>query len=104
MATGGEDMILAIKETLRYGLFLGTYAGTFVSVDELIAAVGGHHRQLSLSWFYLFRCVEDLSFSQFCDDTVGYSMDSQTFIIAKLVCRSYNKISLSWFNGTWLGH
>lgn len=49
MATGGEDMILAIKETLRYGLFLGTYAGTFVSVDELIAAVGGHHRQLSLS-------------------------------------------------------
>lgn len=44
MATGGEDIILAIKETLRYGPFLGTYAGTFVSVDELIAAVGGHHR------------------------------------------------------------
>lgn len=44
MATGGEDIILAIKETLRYGLFLGTYTGTFVSVDELIAAVGGHHR------------------------------------------------------------
>ncbi|KAK1391475.1 Transmembrane protein like [Heracleum sosnowskyi] len=44
MSTGREDIILAIKETLRYGLFLGTYAGTFVSVDELIAAVGGHHR------------------------------------------------------------
>lgn len=52
MATGGEDIILAIKETLRYGLFLGTYAGTFVSVDELIAAVGGHHRQLSVLYIY----------------------------------------------------
>ncbi|KAL8114338.1 hypothetical protein AgCh_021259 [Apium graveolens] len=46
MATSGEDIILAIKKTLRYGLFLGTYAATFVSVDELIAAVGGHHMQL----------------------------------------------------------
>lgn len=44
MASGGEDLILAVKETLRYGLFLGTFAGTFVSVDELIAALGGHRR------------------------------------------------------------
>ncbi|KAI5597795.1 hypothetical protein POPTR_002G096500v4 [Populus trichocarpa] len=35
---------LAIKETLRYGLFLGTFAGTFVSVDEIIAYLGGHRR------------------------------------------------------------
>ncbi|XP_061968504.1 uncharacterized protein LOC133691900 [Populus nigra] len=35
---------LAIKETLRYGLFLGTFAGTFVSVDEIIAYLGGHWR------------------------------------------------------------
>ncbi|XP_051124254.1 uncharacterized protein LOC127246757 [Andrographis paniculata] len=38
------DLILALKETLRYGLFLGTFAGTFVSVDEIIAALGGHRR------------------------------------------------------------
>ncbi|KAF9687317.1 hypothetical protein SADUNF_Sadunf02G0081000 [Salix dunnii] len=35
---------LAIKETLRYGIFLGTFAGTFVSVDEIIAYLGGHRR------------------------------------------------------------
>ncbi|OMO93780.1 hypothetical protein CCACVL1_06357 [Corchorus capsularis] len=39
-----EAISLAIKETLRYGLFLGTYAGTFVSVDEIIGALGGHNR------------------------------------------------------------
>ncbi|KAI8550386.1 hypothetical protein RHMOL_Rhmol06G0102300 [Rhododendron molle] len=44
MASSSEDVILAIKETLRYGLFLGTFAGTFVSVDEIIATVGGHRR------------------------------------------------------------
>jgi hypothetical protein len=44
MASGSDDLILAIKETLRYGLFLGTFAGTFVSVDEFIAALGGHTR------------------------------------------------------------
>lgn len=33
-----------IKETLRYGLFLGSFAGTFSSVDEIIAALGGHRR------------------------------------------------------------
>ncbi|GMH00150.1 hypothetical protein Nepgr_001989 [Nepenthes gracilis] len=40
-------IVLAIKETLRYGLFLGTFAGTFVSVDEIIAASGGHRRTAS---------------------------------------------------------
>ncbi|KAJ6405177.1 hypothetical protein OIU84_013199 [Salix udensis] len=35
---------LAIKETLSYGIFLGTFAGTFVSVDEIIAYLGGHGR------------------------------------------------------------
>ncbi|XP_076903578.1 uncharacterized protein LOC143558667 [Bidens hawaiensis] len=44
MASGGDDLILALKETVRYGLFLCTFAGTFVSVDELIAALGGHQR------------------------------------------------------------
>ncbi|CAK7347140.1 unnamed protein product [Dovyalis caffra] len=39
-----EATDLAIKETLRYGLFLGTFAGTFVSVDEIIAYFGGHRR------------------------------------------------------------
>ncbi|GFQ00190.1 hypothetical protein PHJA_002163000 [Phtheirospermum japonicum] len=31
MASISADVILALKETLRYGMFLGTFAGTFVS-------------------------------------------------------------------------
>ncbi|WCJ44464.1 hypothetical protein M5689_025130 [Euphorbia peplus] len=42
--TNSEAIALALKETLRYGLFLGTFAGTFVSVDEVIATYGGHRR------------------------------------------------------------
>ncbi|XP_021685659.2 uncharacterized protein LOC110668637 isoform X2 [Hevea brasiliensis] len=42
--SNSEAIALAIKETLRYGLFLGTFAGTFASVDEIIASLGGHHR------------------------------------------------------------
>ncbi|XP_042046911.1 uncharacterized protein LOC121792857 [Salvia splendens] len=44
MTTASADLIIALKETLRYGLFLGTFAGTFVSVDEIVAALGGHRR------------------------------------------------------------
>ncbi|PSR99883.1 Transmembrane protein like [Actinidia chinensis var. chinensis] len=44
MTSSSEDVILGLKETLRYGLFLGTFAGTFVSVDEIIATWGGHRR------------------------------------------------------------
>ncbi|OIV98284.1 hypothetical protein TanjilG_16666 [Lupinus angustifolius] len=44
VVTNGEVIVTALKETLRYGLFLGTFAGTFVSVDELIGAIGGHRR------------------------------------------------------------
>ncbi|KAK9134271.1 hypothetical protein Syun_013601 [Stephania yunnanensis] len=40
----GDATGVAVKETLRYGLFLGTFAGIFVSVDEFIAALGGKHR------------------------------------------------------------
>ncbi|XP_039070180.1 transmembrane protein 135 homolog [Hibiscus syriacus] len=39
-----EAMFMAIKETIRYGIFLGTFAGTFVSIDEIIATRGGRHR------------------------------------------------------------
>ncbi|KAJ8433764.1 hypothetical protein Cgig2_025927 [Carnegiea gigantea] len=42
--SSSEDIKLAITETLRYGFFLGTFAGTFTSVDELIATLGGHRR------------------------------------------------------------
>ncbi|KAF2291552.1 hypothetical protein GH714_025564 [Hevea brasiliensis] len=42
--SNSEAIALALKETLRYGLFLGTFAGTFVSVDEMIASLGGHRR------------------------------------------------------------
>ncbi|XP_059631350.1 uncharacterized protein LOC132274170 [Cornus florida] len=44
MVSSSDDVILAVKETLRYGLFLGTFAGTFVSVDEIIATLGGNRR------------------------------------------------------------
>ncbi|XP_058086334.1 uncharacterized protein LOC131233576 isoform X2 [Magnolia sinica] len=47
MLTNGEAVVSAVKETLRYGLFLGTFAGTFVSVDECIAALGGHNSTAS---------------------------------------------------------
>ncbi|CAI0398353.1 unnamed protein product [Linum tenue] len=50
LGTYGERAIaLAVKEMVRYGLFLGTFAGTFVSVDEIITALGGHRRQVLLS-------------------------------------------------------
>ncbi|MBA0838639.1 hypothetical protein Goarm_004441 [Gossypium armourianum] len=52
--TNKEAISLAIKETLRYGLFLGTFAGTFVSVDEIIGELGGHNRQCSYLNFPLF--------------------------------------------------
>ncbi|XP_062097299.1 uncharacterized protein LOC133803321 isoform X1 [Humulus lupulus] len=42
--TNSEAVVTALKETLRYGLFLGTFAGTFVSVDEIIGSLGGHRR------------------------------------------------------------
>ncbi|XP_072973322.1 uncharacterized protein [Typha angustifolia] len=42
--TNEEAVVMALKETLRYGMFLGTFAGTFVSVDEGIAALWGLKR------------------------------------------------------------
>ncbi|KAL5846821.1 hypothetical protein ACOSQ3_010345 [Xanthoceras sorbifolium] len=42
--SNSDAIALALKETLRYGLFLGTFAGTFVTVDEIIGALGGHRR------------------------------------------------------------
>ncbi|CAD6209942.1 unnamed protein product [Miscanthus lutarioriparius] len=42
--TNEEAVVLAVKETVRYGLFLGTFAGSYVSVDEYIAAVWGRKR------------------------------------------------------------
>lgn len=56
MVSSTEDMILAAKETLRYGLFLGTFAGTFVSVDELISALGGHRRHVFLYILLFLFC------------------------------------------------
>ncbi|KAJ8538226.1 hypothetical protein K7X08_014766 [Anisodus acutangulus] len=44
MVSSSEGVVFALKETLRYGLFLGTFAGTFVSVDEIVSAWGGHRR------------------------------------------------------------
>ena len=41
-----EAVVLALKETLRYGMFLGTFAGTYVSVDECIAALWGRKRSV----------------------------------------------------------
>ncbi|KMT19863.1 hypothetical protein BVRB_1g009120 [Beta vulgaris subsp. vulgaris] len=42
--SSSDEILLVIKETLRYGLFLGTFAGTFTSVDEIVATLGGHRR------------------------------------------------------------
>lgn len=40
--TNRDAISMALKETLRYGLFLGTFAGTFVSIDEIIGNLAGH--------------------------------------------------------------
>nr|XP_043617460.1 uncharacterized protein LOC122589258 [Erigeron canadensis] len=48
VASSAKDLVLALKETVRYGLFLHTFAETFVPLDELIVALGGHE-SLSLS-------------------------------------------------------
>jgi hypothetical protein len=42
--TNEEAVVLALKETVRYGLFLGTFAGSYVSVDECIAGIWGRKR------------------------------------------------------------
>ena len=47
--TNEEAVVLAAKETVRYGLFLGTFAGSYVSVDEYIAAVWDVRRQFTES-------------------------------------------------------
>lgn len=56
MASGSDDLILAVKETVRYGLFLGTFAGTFVSVDEIISALGGHRRHVL---YVYYSCLSE---------------------------------------------
>ncbi|KAG5089024.1 hypothetical protein JHK86_001636 [Glycine max] len=35
-----------LKETLRYNFFLGTFPGMFVSTDEVIDALAGHHKHM----------------------------------------------------------
>lgn len=50
--SNSEAVVIAVKETFRYGLFLGSFAGTFASVDECIAAIGGHRR--TANWRALF--------------------------------------------------
>ncbi|XP_077212967.1 uncharacterized protein LOC143848059 [Tasmannia lanceolata] len=47
MISNKVAIVGAVKETLRYGFFLGTFAGTYVSVDECIAAFGGDTRTAS---------------------------------------------------------
>ncbi|TXG52795.1 hypothetical protein EZV62_021964 [Acer yangbiense] len=56
--SNSEAIALAVKETLRYGLFLGTFAGTFVSVDEIIGALGGPNTQhTGLAIYILMRAA-----------------------------------------------
>ena len=49
--SNSEAISMGIKETLRYGLFLGTFAGTFVSVDEAICSLVGHQRHACSTLF-----------------------------------------------------
>lgn len=42
--TNNQAILAALRETLRYGLFLGTFAGGFCTVEETIAALGGSRR------------------------------------------------------------
>lgn len=56
--TNTGAIVLAVKETLRYGLFLGTFAGTFVSMDELIGDLGGHRRHALFSIISFCSLIE----------------------------------------------
>ncbi|KAG0564275.1 hypothetical protein KC19_8G097800 [Ceratodon purpureus] len=42
--TNKQAILVALRDTLRYGLFLGTFAGGFCTVEETIAALGGSRR------------------------------------------------------------
>ncbi|KAK3147106.1 hypothetical protein QOZ80_3BG0278110 [Eleusine coracana subsp. coracana] len=42
--TNAEVVLRAAKDTLRHGIFLGAFAGTYVSVDECISAIWGRNR------------------------------------------------------------
>lgn len=55
--TNRDAISMALKETLRYGLFLGTFAGTFVSIDEIIGNLAGHRRY---TLFYSDRVFQNL--------------------------------------------
>ncbi|TVU46464.1 hypothetical protein EJB05_06004, partial [Eragrostis curvula] len=44
--TNVEAVLRAVKDTVRHGIFLGAFAGTYVSVDECIAAVWGRKRSV----------------------------------------------------------
>lgn len=57
MVSNSKAVVMAVKETLRYGLFLGTFAGTFVCVDECIAALGGHRRHVTILLLFLLWCL-----------------------------------------------
>ncbi|CAN7093272.1 unnamed protein product [Brassica rapa subsp. narinosa] len=55
--SNSEAISMGIKETLRYGLFLGTFAGTFVSVDEAICSLVGHQRHACSTLFAFWRAL-----------------------------------------------
>ncbi|KAK3151744.1 hypothetical protein QOZ80_3AG0249930 [Eleusine coracana subsp. coracana] len=42
--TNAEVVLRAAKDTMRHGIFLGAFAGTYVSADEFISAVWGRNR------------------------------------------------------------
>lgn len=46
VVSNDEAILAALKETLRYGLFLETFVGTFVSTDEVIGSIVDHHRHV----------------------------------------------------------
>ncbi|GJN31620.1 hypothetical protein PR202_gb20037 [Eleusine coracana subsp. coracana] len=48
--TNAEVVLRAAKDTLRHGIFLGAFAGTYVSVDECISAIWGRNRSVVDLW------------------------------------------------------
>lgn len=112
--TNGEVIVASLKETLRYGLFLGTFAGTFVSMDELIGAFGGHRRHVfSFSLFnsdenqfiafILSYCFWNVHKLRNCNSVFEVIQNSIAWIIAKHTknCKLSHFICMCWLVILW---
>ncbi|XP_040243475.1 uncharacterized protein [Aegilops tauschii subsp. strangulata] len=81
--TNDEAALLALKETVRYGMFLGTFAGAFASVDECIAALWGR------------KSFAELRVKTVCEQTLEGQLEEQCLFCYCLLIFS-RRCALTW--------